>query len=105
MPHDSVASLRGGGQAGAKRWLKEAVYARLPSGLRAFAYFFYRYILRLGFLDGQAGTAFHFLQGFWYRYLVDAKVAEVKRRMAETGEGPVAAIRGVLGIDVAGGGR
>ncbi|HMN13903.1 MAG TPA: glycosyltransferase family 2 protein [Bellilinea sp.] len=97
MPHDSVASLRDGGQAGAKRWLKEAVYARLPPGLRAFAYFFYRYVLRLGFLDGQAGTAFHFLQGFWYRYLVDAKVAEVKRRMAETGEGPVAAIRGCWG--------
>ncbi len=48
---------------------------------RAFAYFFYRYVIRLGFLDGQAGTAFHFLQGFWYRYLVDAKVAEVKRYM------------------------
>jgi len=45
--------------------------------LRAFAYFFYRYVLRLGLPDGQAGTAFHLLQGFWYRYLVDAKVAEV----------------------------
>lgn len=105
MPHDSVAGLGAGNQAATKRWLKEVVYARLPPGLRAFAYFFYRYILRLGFLDGQAGTAFHFLQGFWYRYLVDAKVAEVKRRMAETGEGPVAAIRGVLGVDVASGGR
>lgn len=105
MPHDSVADLGAGNQAATKRWLKEVVYARLPPGLRAFAYFFYRYILRLGFLDGQAGTAFHFLQGFWYRYLVDAKVAEVKRRMAETGEGPVAAIRGLLGVDVASGGR
>lgn len=81
MPHDSVASLRSGSQAGVKRWLKEVVYARLPGGFRAFAYFFYRYILRFGFLDGQAGTAFHFLQGFWYRYLVDVKLAEVKRYM------------------------
>ncbi len=81
MPHDSVASLQGGSQAGVKRWLKEVVYARLPGGFRAFAYFFYRYILRLGFLDGQAGATFHFLQGFWYRYLVDAKLAEVKRHM------------------------
>jgi len=105
MRHDSVADLRAGNQAATKRWLKEVVYARLPSGLRAFAYFFYRYILRLGFLDGQAGTAFHFLQGFWYRYLVDAKVAEVKRHMAKTGQDPVAAIRGVLGIDVASSGR
>ncbi|MCF6354596.1 MAG: glycosyltransferase family 2 protein [Candidatus Polarisedimenticolaceae bacterium] len=81
MPHDSVASLRGGSQAGVKRWLKEMVYARLPGGFRAFTYFLYRYVLRLGFLDGKAGTAFHFLQGFWYRYLVDAKLAEVKRYM------------------------
>ena len=98
MPHDTVASLRGGHQAGVKRWLKEQVYARLPGGFRAFAYFFYRYVIRLGFLDGQAGTAFHFLQGFWYRYLVDAKVAEVKRVMRETGCDVVGAIERVLEI-------
>lgn len=100
-----VRQSRGGGSAEPRVPLHAARFGRLPSGLRVFAYFFYRYVLRLGFLDGQAGTAFHFLQGFWYRYLVDAKVAEVKRRMAETGEGPVAAIRGVLGVDVASGGR
>ncbi len=37
MPHDTVADLRGGQQAGVKRWLKERVYARLPGGLRALA--------------------------------------------------------------------
>ena len=100
MPHDTVASLRGGSQAGVKRWLKEQVYARLPGGFRAFAYFFYRYVIRLGFLDGQAGTAFHFLQGFWYRYLVDAKVAEVKRYMAASGCDVVEAIERVLAISV-----
>lgn len=100
MPHDSVASLRSGSQAGMKRWLKESVYARLPGGFRAFAYFFYRYVLRFGFLDGQAGTAFHFLQGFWYRYLVDAKVAEVKRHMAQSGTNVETAIKDIFGIDV-----
>ena len=100
MPHDTVASLRGGKQAGVKRWLKECVYARLPGGFRAFAYFFYRYVLRLGFLDGQAGTAFHFLQGFWYRYLVDAKVVEVKRYMREHRVGVVEAIERVLGVQL-----
>lgn len=100
MPHDTVASLRGGKQAGVKRWLKERVYARLPGGFRAFAYFFYRYVLRLGFLDGQAGTAFHFLQGFWYRYLVDAKVVEVKRYMQEHRVGVVEAIERVLGVQL-----
>ncbi|MBN8449616.1 MAG: glycosyltransferase family 2 protein [Candidatus Accumulibacter sp.] len=98
MPHDSVASLRGGKQAGVKRWLKEVVYSRLPGGFRAFAYFLYRYVIRLGFLDGQAGTSFHFLQGFWYRYLVDAKLAEVKRYMRENGVDAVAAIDRVLSI-------
>lgn len=100
MPHDTVASLKGGKQVGVKRWLKERVYARLPLGIRAFAYFFYRYVLRLGFLDGQAGTAFHFLQGFWYRYLVDAKVAEVKRYMREHNAGIELAMERVLGLRV-----
>jgi glycosyltransferase involved in cell wall biosynthesis len=105
MPHDSVASLRGGGPVAVKRWMKEVVYARLPPGFRAFAYFFYRYVMRVGFLDGRAGTAFHCLQGFWYRYLVDAKVAEVRRYMARTGVGVVPAIQSVLGIDVSVDGR
>jgi len=100
MPHDSVAQLRGGSQVGFKRWLKERVYARLPGGFRAFAYFFYRYVIRLGFLDGQAGTAFHFLQGFWYRYLVDAKVAEVRRYMRNRGCDVRVAIEQVLGVKV-----
>ena len=100
MPQDSVARLQGAGQAGLKRWLKEVVYARLPGGLRAFAYFFYRYVLRLGFLDGAEGTAFHVLQGFWYRYLVDAKVAEVQRYMATTGCDVSEAIEHILQIRI-----
>lgn len=100
MPHDTVASLRSGHKAGVKRWLKERVYARLPKGFRAFAYFLYRYVIRLGFLDGQEGAAFHFLQGFWYRYLVDAKIAEVKRVMRKNGLDICRAIEQVLGISV-----
>lgn len=100
MPYDSIANFLGGQQAGVKRWLKENVYARLPGGFRAFAYFFYRYVIRLGFLDGQAGTAFHFLQGFWYRYLVDAKVAEVKRYMRQKNVSVQTAIERVLEIKV-----
>lgn len=100
MPRDSVASLRGGTQAGIKRWIKESVYARLPGGLRAFAYFFYRYVLRLGFLDGAAGSSFHLLQGFWYRYLVDAKVAEVRRYMNARGVSVEQAIREVLDVEI-----
>lgn len=82
MKNDSVASAKGGSQAGLKRWVKEKIYARLPVGFRAMAYFLYRYVVRLGFLDGKEGTMFHFLQGYWYRYLVDCKVYEVKRHMS-----------------------
>lgn len=82
MKHDSVASAAVGTQAGLKRWVKEKIYARLPTGFRALAYFLYRYVVRLGFLDGKEGTMFHFLQGFWYRYLVDCKVYEVKKYMS-----------------------
>jgi len=47
--------------------------------VRALGYFFYRYILRLGFLDGREGLIFHFLQGCWYRFYVDAKIYEATR--------------------------
>jgi len=89
------------GAAAVKRWVKLHVYARLPAGLRAGLYFMYRFVFRFGFLDGAQARSFHVLQGFWYRYLVDAKLAEVRRFMAATDVGPVAAIREVLDIDVA----
>lgn len=101
MPHETVANLHAGRQAGVKRWIKEKVYARMPGGMRAFAYFFYRYIIRLGFLDGAEGMAFHVLQGFWYRFLVDVKLREVKAHMAKTGASAPEAIKAVLGIRLA----
>jgi glycosyltransferase involved in cell wall biosynthesis len=60
------------------RWLKRNVYARLPPFLRAFLYFIHRYVVRLGFLDGKEGLIFHVLQGFWYRFYVDARLHEMK---------------------------
>jgi len=56
-----------------------AFYYKLPLFCRAFLYFVYRYFFRLGFLDGKEGLIFHFLQGFWYRFLVDAKIHEIKK--------------------------
>lgn len=98
MPHETVADLRAGQQAGTKRWLKENVYARLPGGARSLAYFCYRYVFRMGFLDGREGALFHVLQGFWYRYLVDAKLYEVHQCMRRDGVDVVTAIDRVLGI-------
>lgn len=88
------------GSASVKRWVKENLYFRLPGGARAFLYFLYRVIVRLGFLDGREGMIFHVLQGFWYRYLVDSKVYEVKRYMGAHGDDPKAAIKAVLGVDI-----
>jgi glycosyltransferase involved in cell wall biosynthesis len=63
-------------QARRRRWLKERLYVRLPLFIRPLVYWFYRYFLRAGFLDGRPGLVFHFLQAFWYRFLVDAKLWE-----------------------------
>lgn len=61
-----------------RRWLKNKVFRNSPLFIRSFIYFLYRYFLRLGFLDGKEGLIFHFLQGFWFRVLVDAKLYEMK---------------------------
>jgi glycosyltransferase involved in cell wall biosynthesis len=63
-----------------KRWLRDRVFGRIPLFVRAFGYWIYRYFVRLGFLDGVEGLIFHFLQGFWYRVLVDAHIYEARRR-------------------------
>lgn len=62
-----------------KKRAQKARYARMPLFWRAFGYFVYRYIIKLGFLDGKEGFLWDFLQGWWYRTLVDAKVYEIKR--------------------------
>lgn len=54
-------------------------YARLPLFWRAFAYFCYRYFLRLGFLDGKEGFLWHFLQAWWYRTMVDTIIYQKNR--------------------------
>ncbi len=59
---------------------KKKFYYHLPIFCRAFLYFIYRYFFRLGFLDGKEGLIFHFLQAFWYRFLVDAKIYEHKNK-------------------------
>lgn len=65
-------------QAKHKRMAKHR-YARQPLFWRAFAYFCYRYFVKGACLDGKIGFIWTFLQGWWYRTLVDAKVFEIKR--------------------------
>ena len=64
-----------GNPAQRKRFLRQN-YNRMPLFVRPFALFIYRFIFRLGFLDGTEGFIFWVLQTFWFRFLVDAKIWE-----------------------------
>ncbi len=77
LEHDGIVNSGTNAMAVRKKKLK---YVKLPLFWRAFAFFVYRYIFRLGFLDGKEGFLWHFLQGFWYRALADAKVFELKKQ-------------------------
>ena len=70
-----IAGKLGGNPIEQKRALRGG-YNAAPLFARAFALFFYRYVLRLGFLDGMPGLIFFVLQTFWFRFLIDAKVYE-----------------------------
>lgn len=61
-----------------KRKLK-LKYAKKPLFWRSFAYFIYRYFFKFGFLEGKEGFLWNFMQGWWYRTLVDAKIFEIKK--------------------------
>ncbi|MFI3327054.1 MAG: glycosyltransferase family 2 protein [Clostridia bacterium] len=76
-------------QAKMKRKVKNGGYYKLPKFWRAHIYFIYRYYLKLGFLDGEEGRIFNFLQAYWYRFLVDAKMYECEKKgikMEEQGD-------------------
>lgn len=66
-------------QAKVKRSIKNYGYYTLPKFFRAHLYFIYRYYIRRGFLDGVEGRIYTFLQAYWYRYLVDAKMYECEK--------------------------
>ena len=46
--------------------------------IRPFLFFFYNYIIKLGILDGRVGFIYHTLHAFWFRFLVDAKLHELR---------------------------
>lgn len=60
-------------------WMKQ-IWWKMPLFIRPFLYFFHRYFIQLGILDGTRGFIFHFLQAFWFRLVVDIKMYEYIRR-------------------------
>lgn len=75
---DSLGSANASAQASLKRWIKERIYNKIPFPISSVLYFIWRYVFQLGFLDGREGLVYHFLQGYWYRFLVGAKVMELE---------------------------
>lgn len=76
-------------QAAAKR-MKKHKYAKMPLFWRSFAYFCMRYIFKGAFLEGKEGFIWSFVQGWWYRTLVDAKVLEVRKAVFGSSKKPKA---------------
>jgi glycosyltransferase involved in cell wall biosynthesis len=60
-------------------WFKNIWY-KLPLYIRPCLYFIFRFIFQLGILDGKTGIIFHFLQGFWFRLIVDIKIEELLKK-------------------------
>lgn len=71
-------------QAKRARWLRYKIWNRMPPLLRPFTYFFYRYVLCGGFLDGKAAFVYHFLQALWYPLMIDVKYLELRARSQGT---------------------
>jgi glycosyltransferase involved in cell wall biosynthesis len=59
-----------------KAWSKK-LWWKLPRYVRPLLYFTQRMVFQLGILDGRTGIIFHFLQGFWFRLIVDIKIDEI----------------------------
>lgn len=66
-----------GTQAQRKRWLRYKIWNHLPPLIRPFFYFFYRYIITGGFMDGRNAFIYHFLQALWFPMLIDIKYIEM----------------------------
>jgi glycosyltransferase involved in cell wall biosynthesis len=82
IPTEPMPSSR---KARTKRWLRESIFGGAPLYLRSVLYFVYRYIFRLGFLDGKQGFVWHFLHGFWFFMLIDAKIDEARTQIKAEG--------------------
>ena len=83
---NAANNTEGLGKQAKEKHKKKNSYNKLPLFWRAFVYFLFRYILKGGFLDGKEGFLFAFIQGWWYRTMVDAKILEVKNACGEDKE-------------------
>jgi glycosyltransferase involved in cell wall biosynthesis len=71
-----------GTRAQRTRWIRDRVWRHLPALLRPWIYFFVRFVMLGGFLDGRSGFTFHFLHALWYQTLIDIKLLELQKAEA-----------------------
>ncbi len=69
-----------GGSPNERTAFLKNIWWKLPLYWRPCFYFIYRFFFQLGFLDGKEGRVFHFLQGFWFRIIVDIKIEEILKK-------------------------
>ena len=86
-------------QTSIKREIKENYYSKAPLFFRTIVYFFYRYLIRFGFLDGKMGFLYHFFHAFWYRMVVDLFIFRVRLFVKKKDVNIKNAIKEVLQID------
>jgi glycosyltransferase involved in cell wall biosynthesis len=81
-PAAGAIAARADGNPVERQRHRRAGYYRAPLFLRAIGLFLYRYLWRLGFLDGAQGLVYYALQTLWYRWIVDTEI--LKRRLGRT---------------------
>ena len=59
-----------------RKYIRNNIWSQLPFAIRPFLYFIYRYIFKLGFLDGKYGFIFCLNHALWYELLIDIKIIE-----------------------------
>lgn len=69
------------GKQAEEKHKSKSKYNQLPLFWRSFAYFLFRYFIKGGFMDGKEGFIFAFIQGWWFRTMVDVKLLEVRKAM------------------------
>ncbi len=80
IPKQTIHPSLSGNPDEIRIWYKK-IWRRLPLGIRPYLYFAYRIVFKLGILDGITGIKFHYLQGLWFRQLVDKKIKQGRKKM------------------------
>ena len=99
ISNEGVETKKLADNALSKRQYKN-LYLKSPLFIRCLVYFIYRYVVRGGFRDGKIGFLWHFLQGFWYRVLVDTIIYETRLFTKENGGDVYMALRKLYDIQL-----